>query len=508
MKKDRILNRELSSRIISAESAAKMVKKGMTVATSGFTLSGYPSEVPLAIARKAKNNKDFYINLYTGASVGEELDRSLTENNAIKKRLPYQTNSKAREEINNRNISYNDLHLGQFPQELRYGFYGKVDIAIIEAACITPEGYIVPTTSVGASPTFCDLADTVIVEINTNKPYELSGIHDIYKPQDPPYRAPIPISTPEDRIGVPFIKVDPKKIKGIVVTNRQKNISKLLPVDDISQQIANNLIDFFQGEVLKGRLDKNLLPLQSGVGKVANAVLKGLSNSFFKDLYFYSEVIQDTVLDLLEERKIKFASGTAFSLSKQGFKKLVDNIEYFKNRIVLRPQEISNNPEVIRRLGVIAMNTAIEVDIFGNVNSSHISGTNLMNGIGGSGDFARNSYLSIFTTSSTAKEGTISTIVPMVTHVDHPEHDVQIIVTEQGAADLRGLTPVERAEKLIENCVHPNFKTQLWNYLEEAKRSPAYTPHRLEAALNWNKDQLSIRQKHSENEKLKTFSPY
>jgi Acetyl-CoA hydrolase/transferase C-terminal domain len=64
-----------------------------------------------------------------------------------------------------------------------------------------------------------------------------------------------------------------------------------------------------------------------------------------------------------------------------------------------------------------------------------------MNGFGGSGDFARNAYLSIFIVPSTAKGGSISTIVPMVTHVDHIEHDVQIIVTEHGLADLRGSSP-------------------------------------------------------------------
>ncbi|UMZ74329.1 acetyl-CoA hydrolase/transferase family protein [Natranaerofaba carboxydovora] len=486
MKTDRILNSKLYKKVISADQAANIIENNMTVATSGFTLSGYPTEVPLAIARKAEKEKNFKINLYTGASVGEELDKALADNNAINKRLPYQTNNKTRDMINDQRINYIDLHLSHFPQELRYGFYGKIDVAIIEAASITKEGNIVPTTSVGASPTFCDLADSIIVEINDNKPIELSGMHDIYTPLDPPNREPIPLTSPEDRIGTPYIKVDPDKIKGIVLTNRRKNISKILSTDETSDQIANHLIEFLQGEVLKGRLGKNLLPLQSGVGKVSNAVLKGLSNSMFKDLYFYSEVIQDSVLDLLDEGTIKFASATAFSLSEHGFKKMVKNIDTLKDKIVLRPQEISNHPEIIRRLGSIAMNTAIEIDIFGNVNSSHINGSDLMNGIGGSGDFARNSYMSIFTTPSVAKGGSISAIVPMVTHVDHTEHDVQIVVTEQGLADLRGLAPIERAEAIIENCAHPNFKNLLWAYLEKAKKKSGHTPHLLDKAFSYN----------------------
>jgi succinyl-CoA:acetate CoA-transferase len=95
---------------------------------------------------------------------------------------------------------------------------------------------------------------------------------------------------------------------------------------------------------------------------------------------------------------------------------------------VLRPQEISNHPEVIRRLGLITINTALECDIYGNVNSTHVGGTHMMNGIGGSGDFARNAHLSVFVTKSIAKNGAISSIVPMVTHVDHTEHDTDIIV--------------------------------------------------------------------------------
>ncbi len=134
------------------------------------------------------------------------------------------------------------------------------------------------------------------------------------------------------------------------------------------------------------------------------------------------------------------------------------DMESYRERIVLRPQEISNHPEIIRRLGVIAMNAMIEADMYGNVNSTHVMGSRIQNGIGGSGDFARNGYLSIFMAPSIAQKGTISTIVPMVSHVDHTEHDVQVIVTEQGLADLRGLSPRQRAKLIIEKCANPDYK--------------------------------------------------
>lgn len=127
------------------------------------------------------------------------------------------------------------------------------------------------------------------------------------------------------------------------------------------------------------------------------------------------------------------------------------------------------------------MNTALEADIFGNVNSTHVLGTKMMNGIGGSADFCRNAYLSIFSCPSIRKGGKISTIVPMVSHLDHSEHSVKILATEQGVADLRGKDPRQRAETIIENCVHPMYKELMWDYLKLSKGG--HTPHTLKAAF-------------------------
>lgn len=483
---DRMRCKSLQDRIMSAEEAANMIKSGMTVGTSGFTPTGYPKAVPDALARKVKGNADFKINLYTGASVGNALDGSLGDIGAVDRRMPYQTNTTTRAKLNSRDIRYSDVHLSHFAQEIRYGFYGKVDIAIIEAAKITEDGSVVLTTSVGASPVFCEAADAVIIEINTKKPVELEGIHDIYQLEDPPHRKPIPLLMPDDRLGSPYLKINPEKIKAIVFTDKEDDPIKFAPVCEKSSGIARHLMDFFEQEVSKGRLPEKLLPLQSGVGSVANAVLKGISDSSFNDLVFYSEVIQDNVLDLLDDGTFRFASSTSLTLSPEGFKRLYDNLDFYKDKIVLRPMEISNNPEIIRRIGSIAMNTAIEVDLFGNVNSTHIMGRNMMNGIGGSGDFTRSGYLSIFTTPSIAKKGDISAIVPMVSHVDHTEHDVNIIVTEQGLADLRGLSPYERAEKIIENCAHPDYRPLLEDYLSEGKKQLGHTPHLINQALDWH----------------------
>nr|MBP7188901.1 acetyl-CoA hydrolase [Thiopseudomonas sp.] len=206
----------------------------------------------------------------------------------------------------------------------------------------------------------------------------------------------------------------------------------------------------------------------------------------FKDIVVASEVLQDGVFDLIDAGVVKFAAGTALSLSAKRVATLGKDLAKYKDKIVFRPQEISNHPEVIRRLGIISFNTALEVDIYGNVNSTHVGGTHMMNGIGGSGDFARNARITIFVTQSTAKDGKISAIVPFVTHVDHTNHDVDVIITEQGYADIRGLAPTQAAERIIENCMHPDYKHQAREYLKEAKTRGGQTPHNLQKAFSWH----------------------
>ncbi|MBQ3677424.1 MAG: acetyl-CoA hydrolase, partial [Bacteroidales bacterium] len=187
---------------------------------------------------------------------------------------------------------------------------------------------------------------------------------------------------------------------------------------------------------------------------------------------------------------IKFASGSSLTCSKEAMDKVMGDLNFFRNKIILRPQEISNSPEVVRRIGLIAINTAIECDIFGNMNSTHFYGTKVMNGIGGSGDFLRNSYLSICTTPSTAKGGMISSIVPMVTHLDHSEHSLKVIVSEYGVADLRAKAPIDRAKEIIEKVAHPDYRELLWDYLKLSTK-PAHTMQTLDKAFKMHLEFLS-----------------
>lgn len=471
---------------MTADEAARFVKNGFNVGFSGFTPAGAPKAVPTAIAKMAEEEHakgiEFQINIFTGASTGDMLDGALARAHAIKFRTPYQSNKDLRTAINAQDAHYADTHLSHLAQDIRYGFYGKMDMAIIEAADLTADGEIVLTAGVGIIPTVARLADHIIVELNHKHPKELRGIHDIYEPCDPPCRQAIPVYSVKDRAGVPVLKVDPKKIVAVVETNLTNSTAAFSPIDATTARIGQNVADFLADQLKKGIIPSSFLPIQSGVGNVANAVLGSLGeNKDIPPFMMYTEVIQDAVIGLMKEGRITYASGCSLTVSDPVLADIYNNLDFFKQRTILRPSELSNNPEVVRRLGLLTINTALEADIFGNVNSTHVLGTKMMNGIGGSGDFTRNAYISIFTCPSTQKDGKISPIVPMVSHVDQSEHSVKVLITEQGVADLRAKSPIQRAETIIENCVHPDYKQLMWDYLKMAKK--CHTPHTLQAAL-------------------------
>ena len=484
MYEDRIRCAALRGKITSAAEAARLVRDGMLVGASGFTRAGDAKAVPQEIARRAREESEpLRITLMTGASLGHDTDRILTEAGALARRMPFQVDATLRRAINRGEVMFVDQHLSETVELLRANRFGKLDLAIIEAAAITETGGIVPTTSVGNSASFAILAERVIVEINLAQPLALEGLHDIWIPERRPQREPLPLVQAHDRIGTTAIAIPPEKIAAIVISNAPDSASTVLPADEETAQIAGHLIEFFQHEAAHGRLPKQLPPLQAGIGTIANAVLSGFAASPFEALTIYSEVLQDSTFDLLDSGKATFASGASITLSAARQAQVFAELDRYRERLVLRPQEVSNHPEVIRRLGLIAINTALEADIYGNVNSTHVGGTHMMNGIGGSGDFARNAAYAVFATKSVAKDGRISSIVPMVPHCDHNEHDVDIIVTERGLANLTGLAPRERAMNVIQNCANPLYRDLLRDYYRDAAALGGHTPHRLDQAF-------------------------
>ena len=489
---DRVRYPEFLSCLMTAEEAAAMIPHGVNVGMSGFTGAGYPKALPQAIAARAKaehaQGKPYKINVWTGASTAAECDGVMAEAHALGQRLPFNTDPTARKAVNAGEIDFIDMHLSHVAQHAWFGFLGHMNIAVIEVLGVTADGLLIPSTAVGNNKTWLEIADKVILEVNTKPPAKMEGMHDIYYGTAiPPRRVPINMTHADDRIGEQYLRVDPSKVIAVVETHKGDRDNVFAVPDENSNKIASYIIDFLSHEMKMGRLPKEMLPIQSGVGNVANAVLAGLLHSPFENLLGFTEVLQDGMLDLLRAGKMSKASATSISLGKEACKDFEDNIDFYRERIILRPQEISNHPELVRRLGIIAMNSMIEADIYGNINSTHVMGTGMMNGIGGSGDFARNGYLSFFVTPSVAKDGKISCIVPMCSHVDHTEHDTQIIVTEQGLADLRGLSPKQRAQVIIDKCAHPDYRDQLQDYFDRARQKGAqHTPHILREALSWH----------------------
>ncbi len=472
---------------ITAEEAASHIENGDIVGFSGFTPAGAAKAIPTAIGEMAKKihaeGKPFKIGVITGASTGDDLDGALARADAVAFRTPYQSNKDLREAINSGKAEYFDSHLSVVAQNLRYGFLGKMKWGVIEACDVTEDGEIVLTTGVGISPSICQVADKIVIELNEFHPKALRGFHDIHVPLDPPNRREIPIYSAKDRAGTAVIKVDPAKIVGVVKTNAPDGVGAFSATDAVTDKIGQNVAAFLAKELKDGRIPASFLPIQSGVGNIANAVLGALGhNKDIPDFDMYTEVIQDSVIDLMFEGRIKFASGCSLTVSDDQLLKVYENLDFFRDKLVLRPQEISNNPEIARRIGIISINTALECDLFGNINSTQVLGSKMMNGIGGSGDFTRNAYISIFTCPSVAKGGSISAFVPMVSHVDHNEHSVQVIITEQGIADLRSKSPKEKMKAIIENCVHPDYKQQLWDYVN-LTGDHSHTPTQLAAAF-------------------------
>jgi len=488
----RIRSEKFRSKVMSAEEAAKLINNGDRVGFSGFTGAGYPKALPDALAARIsaahERGEEFKIASYTGASTAPEHDGVLAAVDGISMRMPYQSDPVMRNKINAGSAEYYDVHLSHSGPQVRAGFWGNLDVAVIEVTAITEDGKAIPSSSVGNNNVYLEKADRIILEVNSWQSIDLEGMHDIYSMKLPPNDV-LPIMSTGERIGSKYYDLDFDRVAAIIETDAEDRNSPFKPLDQDSKTIAQNLLDFLAHEVKMGRLPKDLLPMQSGVGNIANAVLVGLNEGPFERLTSYTEVIQDGMVDMIDSGKLLQASATAFSLSPEAATRMNDKAAHYRNHIVLRPQEISNNPEVIRRLGVISCNGMIEADIYGNVNSTHIMGSRMQNGIGGSGDFTRNAYISCFVSPSLAKNGDISGIVPMVSHHDHTEHDVQVIITEQGLADLRGLSPKQRAKAIIANCAHPDYRPMLEEYYTQALShgNGEHTPHSLAEAHSWHR---------------------
>jgi len=477
-----------------------MIRHEDVMALGGFTPNGNPKAIFRALSKRAVKEHEagqpFQVSILTGASSCQSVEGDMAVAKALKFRAPFSTNKDFRTHTNLGEIDYEDMHLGHMSERLRRGFYGEVDWAVVEVSDLE-EGETtckaVLTSAGGVAATIVRLAKRVILEHNTFHSPKSRLLHDTYEPGDflnstHPFipsghgREMMPVLSVLDRVGKDYIEIDASKIAGVIESHIPEEDRSFKALTPENRQMGLNVAAFLVNDMKKGHIPPQFLPLQSGVGTTGNAVLDALSQDpAIPDFTTYSEVVQDAAIRMIMEGRITAASATAMTVTNEALQLVYDNIDFVSKHLVIRQSEVANSPEVIRRLGVIAINTALECDIYGNENSSHVCGSALMNGIGGSCDYERNGYISIFTTLSTAKNGKISAIVPMCSHIDSTEHDVDVIVTEQGYADLRGKGPLKRAEEIIEHCAHPDYRPLLRDYLRLAPMG--HEPQHMRAAL-------------------------
>jgi succinyl-CoA:acetate CoA-transferase len=434
----------------------------------------------------AESDRDRSLTYISGGSIGNDVEAALVESGQLARRHPYQSSAAARGAANDGTLAYHDRHVSRLADEVQFGQLADADVAIVEAIAVG-DGWFVPSTSLGQTPAYVEAADRLIVELNAAQPLDLQGVHDVYRPSPPPNREPIPLTEPDERIGSPKVAFDPDKLVGVVHTDQRDQTYTFREPTDDDRAIATNLGAFLSREVEETSVFADAVNLQFGVGSLGNALMGELADVDFGDreVAYYGEVIQDGLLDLLDSGMLSAASATTLALSADGQDRLFENVDRYAEDVVVRPGDVSNAPEVIVRMGVIAVNSALEVDVYGHVNSTHVNGSRVINGLGGSGDFNRNALVAVTALPSTAADGDISRVVPMVPHADHTEHDVDVIVTERGVADLRGRSPRERAREVVEQCAHPEFVPDLDAYLDRAGRDGGHVPHDLETAFDW-----------------------
>ncbi len=454
----------------------------MHVAMSGYSGAGYPKAVVEALRERKLAGDPFCISLTTGANV-PWVDERLGSVGLLTRRAPMVAHKALSTLVNRGEVHYVEQQMNRMPRLLRSNAFGRIDLLVVEALGFDAQGNLIPTNAIGMLDLLMQASDRIIIEINRAQHERLAFLHDIYISQAPPLTQPIPLVKPNQRVGLKGIPFDHRKIVAIVETDIPEISTQLYSPTELSTTMAQNLFDFLEVEYKESK--GYLPPVQTGFGSLADSITTGFQDTHFKDIQFFCGGVGESAMTLLE-------SGKALSLSTGGLGMnekvagILSSFPHLEESLVIRNGSVTNSSEIISRLGLIALNTGIEIDIYGNVNSSHITGSRVVNGIGGGANFAQNSGLSVVLIPSVSKGGAISNIVPMVSHQDINEHDVDVVITEHGVADVRGLDDVQRAQRIIEACASAEYKGALSSYLRRAIRtSGGHHPQLPLEAFGW-----------------------
>jgi acyl-CoA hydrolase len=343
-----------------------------------------------------------------------------------------------RQAINDGRADYTPIHLSEIEALFESGAM-PIDVALIEVSPPDSHGFCSFGVGVDTTLTAAKCARYVVAQVNDNMPRTY---------------------------GDSFIHVS--DIDAVVESSRPLCELKKPEFTGMHVAIARNVAGLIENGAV----------LQTGVGGIPDAVLPFLNDR--KDLAVHSELVSEGVIPLIENGVITGARKNfkprkiivGFALGTRRFFEFVDNNPIFE----FHPTAYTNDPALIARNdNMVAINSALQVDLTGQVCSDSI-GNQFYSGIGGQVDFLRGASRSkggkpIIAISSTAKDGTISRIVPMLSPgagVVTSRGLVRYVVTEHGVAYLHGKTIRERARALIQ-IADPKFRAELYEYCERTK---------------------------------------
>lgn len=473
----------LAGKVCTPEQAAGLIPEHGVVAASGYTAAGDPKATLLALAARGRAGEIHKIDLITAAQLSGEVENALAEAGILDRRAPFTVSGAVRRLANLRQIRYVEAAMGKMPRVFAAGSFGVPDVAVVEAMGLDEDGRMIPTTSVGMTQLMCQKAGRIIVELNTAQPELLCGVHDVY---ESPCHTGAVLRSAGERVGRPWIQVDLNKVEAVVFSHQTDAPAAPAEPDETERAVCEQLMGFLERTFPGQRLP----PIQTGIGSLSKAILAGFRGSRYRDLTFFCGALQAEMVGLLAEGKAEVLSGGSVPTDPETLELLRGFGPGLRERLVLRSMEVCNGSAAVGGLGVLALNTGIEMDLFGNVNSSHIGGTRLVNGIGGGAAFAANAGLSVMLMPSTRKEGRISCFVPHTPHVDVIHHDVDVVISEYGVADLRGLDDVECARLILQNCAHPDYRAGLEQSLERALAGGGHHPLSLDGAFAWQEQFL------------------
>ena len=424
---------EYAGKVRAADEAVRCVESGMRVYIGGGCAE--PEALVEALMRRGPNLHDVEIvHMLTMGCVpyvAPEMEGHFRHNALF-------IGANVRDAINEGRADYTPIYLSEIEGLFESGAM-PIDVALIEVSPPDSHGFCSFGVGVDTTLTAAKCAHYVVAQINGNMPrtYGDSFIH----------MNDIDVVVESSR---PLCAVKPPKITDLNVT--------------IAREVAGLIED---GSVL-----------QTGIGGIPDAVLPFLMDR--KDLAVHSELVTDGVIPLIEAGVVTGARKNfkprkiiaGFALGTKKLFDFVDNNPIFE----FHPTSYTNDPGFIARNdNMVAINSALQIDMTGQVCSDSV-GTRFYSGIGGQVDFLRGSSRSkggkpIIAISSTAKSGTISRIVPMLSPgagVVTSRGLIRYVVTEYGVAYLHGKTIRQRAQALIE-IAHPKFREELYDYCEKTK---------------------------------------